>query len=395
MADHQWHVARDKKKSGPFTSAQLRQMAADGRLLPTDMILKAGSQKWVPAKDVKGLFAQAASTAPPPPPPLPQASAAGSDETTPAPASTRRRPGIPIWAWATGGGVALVVVVVVLVLVVFLGGKPTNTGSSSAVASDGKDRQTPGDKAKSTRDRGPAAEFFAPKVEYAKGPKGQPLKEYKEVQEGKPVVFTAFVIDNGNRIPHGKFARFDPSGKRKLSETWYFDGKAHGPYIAWHPNGKLSKQGGHKEGFRHGLYKEWYDSGELSYQYSFVDGERHGTFTDWSEDGKCVTEVHFIKDVPQPFDLAKATRQQFEAAVGIASDDQGGTDREPTYVYEKRPDCDADDWFFRVFGRPVSGYTRLNVGSTQNWIYRCSDGQVVLRVRTTQGVIIILKSTTK
>ena len=53
----QWYVARDKKKSGPFSSDQLNQLASAGRLLPTDRVWKEGMTSWVLASKVSGLFA--------------------------------------------------------------------------------------------------------------------------------------------------------------------------------------------------------------------------------------------------------------------------------------------------------------------------------------------------
>ncbi|MFO0928797.1 MAG: GYF domain-containing protein [Gemmataceae bacterium] len=70
-----WYVARNKKKTGPYTTAQLRQMAADGELAPGDMVLREGQTQWTKASTVHGLFPEAAATphAPPPPPPPPRA----------------------------------------------------------------------------------------------------------------------------------------------------------------------------------------------------------------------------------------------------------------------------------------------------------------------------------
>jgi WD40 repeat protein len=55
MAD-QWFIARNNKKHGPFTAAKLKELAAQKRLLPSDMLLKEGTQKWVAASSMKGLF---------------------------------------------------------------------------------------------------------------------------------------------------------------------------------------------------------------------------------------------------------------------------------------------------------------------------------------------------
>lgn len=53
----EYYVCRDSKsKSGPFTAPQLREMAVLGKLVPTDMVMKAGHGKWVSASQLKGLF---------------------------------------------------------------------------------------------------------------------------------------------------------------------------------------------------------------------------------------------------------------------------------------------------------------------------------------------------
>jgi NAD-dependent dihydropyrimidine dehydrogenase PreA subunit len=63
-----WYYARDNQAVGPLSSAQLKELADSGGLGPTDLVLRAGSRKWVAAGAVKGLFPP-----PPPPPPCPAA----------------------------------------------------------------------------------------------------------------------------------------------------------------------------------------------------------------------------------------------------------------------------------------------------------------------------------
>jgi formylglycine-generating enzyme required for sulfatase activity len=53
---NQWYVARSNKKQGPFTDAKLKELAEQGQLQPTDMILQQGMIKWIPAGSVKELF---------------------------------------------------------------------------------------------------------------------------------------------------------------------------------------------------------------------------------------------------------------------------------------------------------------------------------------------------
>jgi uncharacterized protein (TIGR03067 family) len=51
-----WHVAKAKTKLGPFSREQLKQLARSGQLLPSDMVLPAGTGKWVSASTVDGVF---------------------------------------------------------------------------------------------------------------------------------------------------------------------------------------------------------------------------------------------------------------------------------------------------------------------------------------------------
>jgi len=64
MATH-WHVTRGKDQTGPFTAAELRRQVATGTLRPTDMLLKDGSDKWVSAASIRGLFPAPAPHSPP------------------------------------------------------------------------------------------------------------------------------------------------------------------------------------------------------------------------------------------------------------------------------------------------------------------------------------------
>jgi hypothetical protein len=52
----QFYVARDNKRLGPFSAAQLRRFASDGLLRPTDTVWKEGMKAPVPAAKVKNLF---------------------------------------------------------------------------------------------------------------------------------------------------------------------------------------------------------------------------------------------------------------------------------------------------------------------------------------------------
>jgi len=65
----------NKQKVGPLSFAELYRLASSGRLLPNDMVLKAGTQQWVAGKSVRGLFLATATT----PPPLPSTAMPGGN----------------------------------------------------------------------------------------------------------------------------------------------------------------------------------------------------------------------------------------------------------------------------------------------------------------------------
>jgi hypothetical protein len=69
-----FHYFHDGAQQGPVDAQVLKSLAAEGNLLPTDLVWPEGAPDWVPASSVRGLF----PPAPPPdagPPPLPPAGA--------------------------------------------------------------------------------------------------------------------------------------------------------------------------------------------------------------------------------------------------------------------------------------------------------------------------------
>lgn len=52
----EWYYQQDGRKHGPISGADLKQLAAAGKLRPTDLIWKQGMAKGASARSVKGLF---------------------------------------------------------------------------------------------------------------------------------------------------------------------------------------------------------------------------------------------------------------------------------------------------------------------------------------------------
>ncbi len=128
---NEWHYAQDGARHGPVSTDELRRLAAEGALAPTDLIWKAGMQEWTPASRARGLFT--GDTVPPElpsgvdagPPPVPQ-----DERTVPAGRRRRTRGGARdahaassgFWAgftaadrpWSAGWMVVLIILTIVL-----------------------------------------------------------------------------------------------------------------------------------------------------------------------------------------------------------------------------------------------------------------------------------------
>src|SRR5262245_52543088 len=73
MGEPNWYVAWNGQRVGPHTQAQLKDLAAGGRLRPADMVWQEGATVWTAASTVPGLFGPAAEKPAPidqPPPQL-------------------------------------------------------------------------------------------------------------------------------------------------------------------------------------------------------------------------------------------------------------------------------------------------------------------------------------
>jgi len=67
----QWYYAQQGQRLGPVSSEQLKELAAAGRLQPSDLVWKEGMAQWAAADRIEGLFSAVQAPTPGSPPPLP------------------------------------------------------------------------------------------------------------------------------------------------------------------------------------------------------------------------------------------------------------------------------------------------------------------------------------
>ena len=80
-----WYVRVDGEQYGPYTAEQLKTYASSGHVTRDSEVRRGADGKWVHASQVKGMFPDAAESAPPPPPPRPATGVVPQAATTAAP----------------------------------------------------------------------------------------------------------------------------------------------------------------------------------------------------------------------------------------------------------------------------------------------------------------------
>jgi antitoxin component YwqK of YwqJK toxin-antitoxin module len=374
---NEWHYSKNGKRFGPVSVQRLKELAARGEIGPADLVWKEGMPQWVPASKIKGLLPGSAavtnkpstSTSPAAPAkfspsakqPTKKAETQRDDSELPKP-----KAGLSTNAKVLAvGGVALVGILVIGTILaisgwMLFGGKSNSSPQAKADGADFKKSQSQDNKTKQgEQPKGkmppdttanlpdfakvdytvPFAEkdydYDFSKVDYSKGPKGQPLEQRavfelhnKQTVPQRPrnpgqinfrIVSTGFVNSEGKFIKHGiesvytnkerailaseelppnpKFAdqnrwKFDSDEDQadgfisvkfaeKIMERYYYDGEPHGPIKMWLPVQELRLQE-----LQLPIAKTTRNQrlpGDVSFEGFFVNGKAHGKNTLWAK----------------------------------------------------------------------------------------------------------------
>jgi hypothetical protein len=128
-----WYYAKDDKKHGPVSVAQLKELAGNGGIARSDLVWRDGLSEWVPGRRINGLFPSQAESPPIPgrssPPNLPRS-------TTANPSLLKKIDNLPKWV-----NVLIVVGVILVISALRIacernkGSRRPNSGSYSAPSS--------------------------------------------------------------------------------------------------------------------------------------------------------------------------------------------------------------------------------------------------------------------
>ncbi len=339
-----WFIQRNGKQAGPFVSAQLKQLAAEGKIRPEDQIRRDDQDKWHRAETVKGLLVPdelktknlqepAISTQQPrreeeitnpiaeslkfEPPPLPNQNHQNRAEKS---------------IYKTTRWPYVVATVFILSVLIILSSSQTKSPPSSQTHSQQKPENSDSKRNEKSK---PTAGTSLPdftlvdysydfsNVDYGSIPENATRHETEGQKGDQYYVNVGYKRRLSNNtggkegfITHGIQRSYKDSTKKQLnSEYMHFHGKAHGvtrifntagevvakvPWvhgqqhgieIATYKNGNTKMKCRYINGKEHGPREEWYKDGQKKLFQTYVDGKLEGDSIEWYENG--VKKEHF------------------------------------------------------------------------------------------------------
>ena len=58
----------------------------------------------------------------------------------------------------------------------------------------------------------------------------------------------------------------------------------HGPFVMYHPNGRVASGGDYRDGLGHGRWRDYYENGQLAAEGCIYDGRQEGYWRFWTRD---------------------------------------------------------------------------------------------------------------
>ena len=86
-----------------------------------------------------------------------------------------------------------------------------------------------------------------------------------------------------------------PGTKDTAELTGFTNGKEHGTWKKFFPNGKLKGIRQYDNGKKTGEYIAWWDNGNRMVDYLFANDEYNGTCKEWNRDGIMIKEMNYNK----------------------------------------------------------------------------------------------------
>ena len=95
----------------------------------------------------------------------------------------------------------------------------------------------------------------------------------------------------------GKCAFYDDNNGKMISSHEYIEGKFHGTWKFYFPNGQLETKGKFNNGVRIGKWNYYHENGLKSGISKYLNGKKHGVWKVYDENGNLTTEQEWNEGV--------------------------------------------------------------------------------------------------
>ena len=106
--------------------------------------------------------------------------------------------------------------------------------------------------------------------------------------EGK----VSFEGEMKNGKPHGEWTTFFPDGRPRWKGNKN-EGVSHGPFTMWYQDGRKKMEGNYENGKKHGLSTMWHLNGSKWREQRHIQGEPSGYWRTWNQKGELIEEIDY------------------------------------------------------------------------------------------------------
>ncbi len=100
-----------------------------------------------------------------------------------------------------------------------------------------------------------------------------------------------------NGKPHGEWTTFFPDGRPRWNGNKN-EGISHGPYTMWYQEGRKKMEGEYKNGQKHGQSTMWHLNGAKWKEQKHMDGKPSGKWRTWNNQGVLIEEIDHTLNGP-------------------------------------------------------------------------------------------------
>jgi len=103
------------------------------------------------------------------------------------------------------------------------------------------------------------------------------------------------IMFNGTSLFTGYIYKFYSKSKDTLHLIGYVNGKEHGAWKQFYPNGRLKETRTFVNGSKEGKHIGWWENGRKKFENNFLNSEYEGACQEWNRDGQLILFLNYKK----------------------------------------------------------------------------------------------------